>query len=242
MGLGIKRRQRKLLITWLASYPRSGNTFFRLLVNHFYGVRVYSIYQDAIINSNPEIRAIVGSSDTPVEVQEAAVSSDLHLVKTHEMAADEHPAILIVRDGRDVMVSYARYILSFVPDGDRQRSPEEFQDILRMLITSTDHFGGWSRNVMSWLSRCAPTVLVKYEDLLQRPLATVSESLEKIGFPIAETPQQTQLSFDVLHEKMPDFFRKGKAGAWCTEMSQELQELFWENHAHTMHQLGYVRS
>jgi hypothetical protein len=228
------------LITWLASYPRSGNTFFRILVNQLYGIRIYSIYKDAIINSDPEVREIVGSSDTPVDPQETAASLSPYLVKTHEMASDEHPAILIVRDGRDVMVSYARYIMSFVPDGDRQRSTGEFQGILRMLITSADHFGGWSHNVMSWLSRRAPTALVKYEDLLQRPLEIVPESLEKVGFPIGERQQQSQRSFDELHEKMPDFFRKGKVGAWRTEMPEELQELFWQTHANTMRRLGYT--
>jgi hypothetical protein len=229
------------LITWLASYPRSGNTFFRILVYQLYGIQTYSLYADAIINSSPEVRAIVGSSDTPIDPQEAVASPLPCLVKTHEVASDEHPAILIVRDGRDVLVSYARYIMSFVPDGDQQRSPDEFQGILRMLITSTDHFGGWSHNVASWLSRRVPTVLVKYEDLLQRPLEIAPESLEKAGFPIRGKQEQPQLSFDELHDKMPDFFRKGRVGNWRTEMSGELQELFWQTNADMMRRLGYTR-
>jgi hypothetical protein len=229
------------LITWLASYPRSGNTFFRILVYQLYGIQTYSLYADAIINSNPAVREIVGSSDTPIDPQEASTSPSPYLIKTHEVASDECPAILIVRDGRDVLVSYARYIMSFVPDGDRQRSPDEFQGILRMLITSTDHFGGWSPNVASWLSRRAPTVPVKYEDLLQRPLEIVLESLEKVGFPIGGKQEHPQLSFEELHDKMPDFFRKGRVGNWRTEMSEELQELFWQTNADVMRRLGYTR-
>ena len=32
------------MIVWLASYPRSGNTYFRILLNHLYGIKTPMAY------------------------------------------------------------------------------------------------------------------------------------------------------------------------------------------------------
>ena len=34
------------VIVWLASYPRSGNTFLRIVLHRLYGVPTYSVYDD----------------------------------------------------------------------------------------------------------------------------------------------------------------------------------------------------
>ena len=34
------------MIVWLASYPRSGNTFLRVVLHNVYGVSTYSVYED----------------------------------------------------------------------------------------------------------------------------------------------------------------------------------------------------
>ena len=34
------------MIVWLASYPRSGNTFLRLVLHRLFGVPTYSVYED----------------------------------------------------------------------------------------------------------------------------------------------------------------------------------------------------
>ncbi len=34
------------MIVWLASYPRSGNTFFRVILNSIFDIKTYSIYDD----------------------------------------------------------------------------------------------------------------------------------------------------------------------------------------------------
>ena len=38
------------------------------------------------------------------------MSNKVYFVKTHELPSDDSPAILLVRDGRDAMVSFAHYI------------------------------------------------------------------------------------------------------------------------------------
>ena len=34
------------MVVWLASYPRSGNTFLRIVLHRLYGVPTYSVYDD----------------------------------------------------------------------------------------------------------------------------------------------------------------------------------------------------
>ncbi len=34
------------MLIGLASYPRSGNTFFRVLLNRYFGLQTYSLYDD----------------------------------------------------------------------------------------------------------------------------------------------------------------------------------------------------
>jgi hypothetical protein len=43
-----------------------------------------------------------------------------------------------------------------------------------------------------------------------------------------------------LHERWPQFFRKGKAGSWREEMPIGLHELFWRHHAQAMNACGYA--
>ena len=44
-------------------------------------------------------------------------ASDIYFVKTHELPTenDNSPAIYLVRDGRDVLMSYAHYIQIYAP-------------------------------------------------------------------------------------------------------------------------------
>ena len=37
-------RYRVLVIVWVASFPRSGNTFLRIILNRLYGVRTSVVY------------------------------------------------------------------------------------------------------------------------------------------------------------------------------------------------------
>ena len=37
------------MIVWLASYPRSGNTFLRMVLHFVYGQKTYSLYNDPLL-------------------------------------------------------------------------------------------------------------------------------------------------------------------------------------------------
>jgi sulfotransferase family protein len=210
---------------WLASFPRSGNTFARVVLRSVYGVGSSSAY--------PE-----GKGRLATELAETVADAGLEPRKTHELehAGDDSPAIYVLRDGRDCYVSYAHFALEL----DERYRGMAYSDVLRTLIDSPDQFGGWSRHVDVWTSRAAPTAVIRYEDLLADPAATVAGACEELGLDLpagAGAPP----AMASLREREPLLFRRGVAGSWRDEMPPELEELFWSRHGQTMARVGYCR-
>ena len=230
------------MIIWLASYPRSGNTFFRLLLWHYYGMETYSVYDDKPLQERQVIWEIVGHKPRSMSVEEMTVADETFFVKTHDFPSDGLPAIYLVRDGRDALVSYAHYILSFENQGGAGNLETVFQDTLHDLIAYTASFGGWGANVMAWAQRPAPTAIIKFETLVTSsdPLAIIREAMGKIDCPLEPVKTgSTHPTFDELHRQMPKFFRKGRIGDWKNVMPLELQTLFLERYGEALKLMGY---
>jgi hypothetical protein len=84
------------MIIWIASYPRSGNNYVREILRDVFRVETYSIYE--------------GPVEHQIDVETIRDAEGIHLVKTHELPTDNSPALYVVRDGRDALVSYAHFI------------------------------------------------------------------------------------------------------------------------------------
>lgn len=231
------------MIIWIASYPRSGNTLLRLLIKHYYGLRTYSIYQDSELAQSPFVVNLIGHASRPISIDAMKLAEEVYLVKTHELPDDESPAVCLVRDGRDALVSYAHYILSYERETASQAQDEQLFHTLRDLILYNASFGGWGPNVLAWARRSSPTSIIKFEDLAAAadPLPIVNRALDKIGFStVVPVASGKPPSFDELHRQMPQFFRVGKIGGWRDEMPSELLKLFWERNHRAMDPIGYA--
>jgi hypothetical protein len=225
------------MIVWVSSYPRSGNTMVRLLLKQGYGFHCKSIYDETRsvgrIRSSEWIRRIEG---TITDIEALRIDAEVHFLKTHELPTDDEPAICIVRDGRDAVVSYAHFLRQYDPESVVGLSWEE---VLEKVVIGDVEYGGWSHHVDSWSNRVSPTILLRYEDLLDRPfplLASALDALDVSANPTGERPPE----FSELHEQVPEFFRKGTAGSWMEEMSPQLAELFMLHHETTMWSMGYT--
>jgi hypothetical protein len=231
------------MITWLASYPRSGNTFFRILLNRLYGVNTYSVYNDRIFEERPEVANLVGHRHTDRSVADMAASPEPCLLKTHDLPGDDaYPAIYLVRDGRDALVSYAHFALAFEAPESPANGADAFLTMLRNLVISTEAFGGWSANVLAWANaRQAPTAIVKFEDLIADPIGMLEAAYRQL--PLGSLPPRVGASvpsFDDLRGQLPAFFRRGLTGAWREEMPPDIHDLFWEHHFKAMAAMGYA--
>jgi hypothetical protein len=242
-------RPSSLMVVWIASYPRSGNTLVRMLFRYGFGLSTYSIFDDPMLVREGSATT-VGHLPLPGDPEELAGGKELYLVKTHRLedAASPHPAIYIARDGRDALVSCAHYQLRY--GGSRlvrrvlERLPRSLRDAAfrRALARMIDdvRFGGWSRNVGTWHARGSPTVTVRYEDLLRAPLEVLRAACTEIGVD-ARGPSSDLPSFQSLSERWPGMFRRGVAGAWRDEMPDDMHEAFWRRHSDGMRLLGYAR-
>jgi Sulfotransferase domain len=227
------------MIVWVCSYPRSGNTFLRIVLRQLYGVRTSVVYDvDGVAERIG--RELVGYTDRAATIQGMRASDEVHFVKTHRQRdgdVDEADrAICLVRDGRDAAVSWARLL--------SEADPSRFEPELRALIDRCDTVGtgSWGGNVLSWLVPSAPhRVTLRYEDLTARPKEAVAGVLATVAPRLRPLVDARIPSFDELRRCDGRFFRRGRTGSHRDEMPPEMQTLFWSHpdNATAMRLLGY---
>lgn len=196
-------------IIWIASYPKSGNTWTRLFFGALIAGRTSMDAIDSLGNLTPYenggqfYRPFLGKPISEASLGDfARVRPEVHraiaravegyvLLKTH-MPLGYHlgtptitgdvtsAAIYIVRNPLDVVVSYAAY---------RNWSIDEAIDVLnspgRVLTRSPHHSymltGSWLESVESWTRRAREGLcILKYEDLLARPIAEFTRAVRAL--------------------------------------------------------------
>ena len=216
---------------WLASFPRSGNTYTRNIFKEVFGVE--SGYDD-----EPGWRefSVVKTHFLPGEVKEL----------------DEGDTVIyLLRDGRDCICSLAHHMKDIAGTGDH---------LVQNMVESTvaaegSYFGGWSAHVLEWLRRA--DVVIRYEDLIIDPQKAFRRISEVVNLPEADwgrLPSFEKLKKDanpygIVREEWkrdPDiadkFYRKGKSGSWKEEMPPKVEALFRSIHGTVLEDLGYAAS
>jgi hypothetical protein len=197
---------------WLASYPKSGNTWLRAVatawvvpgpvdVNALAGppIASYREYFDAALGipSSSLTFEEVDRLRPYVDEQVASEAAAPHLRKIHDSylspvrepivsSAATQAAVYIIRDPREVAVSLAHAAgRSFAWAQRRLNDPEA------ALAGSGDQLheqlrqwlGTWSQHVRSWVDESPFTVeVVRYEDLASAPVETFGRALRFAGF------------------------------------------------------------
>lgn len=226
---------------WLASYPRSGNTFVRNILHDVYGMTSGEYH---IINGLPFDERY----------------TEHPFVKTHLLPWEIIPedpgikAVYLVRDGRDSIVSMAHQRSDIIAPGSVL-----YQNMKEAILAEQgSYFSGWSANVKAWVERC--DLIIRYEDLIADPLGQIERIRDIIELPDASpekllsfeaskkgaatygTRKEWGYSEDEAKKLAAKIFRKGKAGSWKHDMPDDLHELFWAIHGDTMGMLGYTRN
>ena len=206
---------------WLASYPRSGNTFVRNILYEVYGI------ESSVFHTIPNRKK-------DPEYHRSAV------VKTHELPEKldprfrDRPVVYLIRDGRDAIVSEAWHRKNF----HDPRSKIKLNMLEAVLAAGDSHFGGWARNVAEWIARA--DLLIRFEDLIRDPFKEVEKLRSVIHLPEARKERLP----DFLSQKTgtprygrvqssgrnAEFFRKGRSGGWKEEMPAAIQSVFWRYH------------
>jgi hypothetical protein len=235
------------MIVWLSSYPRSGNTFLRIVLHRLYGVPTYSIYEDDDPVAQRVGPELVGYRRKPGRAQ-MQESPELYFTKTHKRRkADSFPAIYLARDGRDAVVSQAHLRSAEQREANETSRPFDValrHEIERPYLPGQPSSGTWGGNVLSWLdAHGAPLAVLKYEDLVADPRGSVARAVGSLVPALAPRGDADLPSFEDLHAVDPAFFRRGAIGSHRDEMSPELEDIFWAQpeNAAAMQALGYTR-
>jgi hypothetical protein len=221
------------MIVWLASYPRSGNTLLRTILNHVFGLRTYSIYDDPeAIGDSDAVSKIVGHVKHRLGVddfvRQAVAAAEPIIVKTHEAPPDGSPAIYVVRDGRAATVSYWHYARDF----------QRVVLALEQVVLGDVFAGAWADHMLAWNPLNRPkTLLLRYEQLAvadPEAMAAIADFLGKKAL------GPFQIRFEDLHRLEPNFFRSGCNSMNIAELESACPELFWLRSGASMVKLGYA--
>ena len=226
------------MLVWVASYPRSGNSFFRIALHRLYGHRSV---REQTRSVEPTGGGLACDLWTTLTDPELAADDGLYFVKTHEMPRESScPAIYLVRDGRDSLVSYAWFSLSR-HQGLRPEevTPEFYRQALHGVIHDTQGaYGGWSNNVLAWSGR-PNTCVLKFEELIAAPKRCVTRAMESLALPGAALGELVP-SFAELQAARPHHYRRGAVGSWRDEFPVDLLDEFWRLHGAGMEVAGYA--
>ncbi len=277
------------MIIWLASYPKSGNTWLRMFLKSYFlkSNEKFSLEDSVLDNFKPQgfpdqqildhLKVDYHKFDEIVKNWESMqdyinLNERTNFVKTHNAMCTVGPykftsskntlgVIYIVRDPRDVLVSYSHHLGS-----DYQKTFE--------LLSSSYNFeypsyggtkykktlmGTWSEHYNSWKNyKSCKNLTIKYEDMISNELNTFTKIInylreidgteldtEKLKKALKQTQfkeLQKMEKTDGFKEKGKGelFFRKGKIGTWKDEVPTKIIKKIENIFNKEMVELGYL--
>ena len=237
-------------LLWLASYPKSGNTWMRMLFANYlakrdeplpinevgrYGIgdAIRPLYGEAIGPMFPTFDELQTLKARPKVLAFAArKAGKILLAKTHNrndtirgvpLIPPEltRAAIYIVRNPLDMLLSYADHY-GLTPDLAAQAIGSKTNRIAADKGNVTQYLGGWSAHVTGWLdNRTFPVHCVRYESLSEDTLGTFRGVLTWLGFDIDEARMQRAVEFS----RFDELRRQEDAGGFV-ERSQHGSRFF----------------
>ncbi len=281
-------------IFWLASYPKSGNTWMRLALQSLErggapvrfdadkdawwerrrGGRVGGIvssrafFEDFLAVESSDLMADEIEILRPAAIVAWAEGENAPIVKTHDayLSSQGTPlfpkdetrgAVVIVRDPRDVAISFADHS-GLTVDAAIRKMADPHGTLAKGGTHLSNQFAQrlptWSGHVASWLDAPMPKIVVHYEDMITDMASTLAEAAAFVGIDapadaVARAVAATR--FDRLQaeekrvgfqERAPNckrFFRRGVAGGWRDTLTPEQAARIERDQGAMMRRLGY---
>ena len=197
-------------IVWLASYPKSGNTWVRIFLENLLtgsenpidinGKKYYTIGESSahwfkLLSDKPITlldQKAIAQLRPRVHEFFTTTSPGTVLVKTHNALVTHHGvplittehtagAVYIIRNPLDVVISVANHFGVPIKVAIRQMGSEKTKSPTRA-IQVYEYFSSWSRHVYSWTAQENPRLcVVRYEDMLEKPVETFSKIASFVG-------------------------------------------------------------
>lgn len=208
----------KKSIVWLASYPKSGNTWMRIFLANYLAntekpLSINQVHRFGMGDSMAKTYHRVAGREIDLtnirltlQLREkvlrgiVANNADVNFVKTHNIRSTalgvelipnkySRSAIYIMRNPLDMLLSYARHFAMTVEEAvEAICNPHN--------ATAADHttvyqfLGTWSDHVKTWTEGSSfPVLALRYEDMLEQPMESFGKALKFIGL----TPELDRL-------------------------------------------------
>jgi hypothetical protein len=227
---------------FIVGYPKSGNTWVQNLVAAaFCGVQIQNASDALVQELVPDVssRKIYQRRPEPM------------FFKSHSLPTAAYKRVIyLLRDGRDVMVSYLHHLRALLP------GPIDFLDLVR-----TGRFlfpCKWHEHVRQWWPNpfSARFLVVRYEHLKRDPVCELKRICSFVGRepgPHVLEAAVRQSAFEAMQErenrlgwqnaawpKDKPFIRRGIVGSHADEMPPEVQAAFLQEAGPLLKEVGYL--
>jgi hypothetical protein len=216
-------------IVWIASFPKSGNTWMRAFLANYILDRTdaFPINQLGSFSlSDTRPRFFHEAAGKPVEQLSQNETISLrhdaqkliadskehdHFVKTHSQygtfnkcqlinAQVTKGAIYLVRNPLDLVISYSAHLGVSINEAIDTMG-EVRNSTIEQDSSVLTIIGHWSEHVNSWLNnKDIPRILVKYEDLIKNPNVEFKKTLTTLGINVDEDRLRRAIKFSSFSE------------------------------------------
>jgi len=231
---------------FLVEFPKSGVTWLTFLMANVHALLTQDRRAVTFFNVNDFIPDV---QSTPYAGAPAAGMPGHRCFKSHApYLARYRKVIYLVRDPRDVMVSYWTFL----------RGLGSWDATLEQLVTHRRHgIGAWVDHVSGWLDgidAAASFTLIRYEDLIADTPGELARLYGLLGMPVTEEiivtaverssierMRQLEAEFAARHPALTklQFVRRDRAGGAREPVSPALRELIEKRAGDLMQRLGY---
>jgi hypothetical protein len=220
-------------VQWIASYPRSGNTWLRFLVvnclvdHQFDWETAMNCFAFELYYYLSKMRTDGWTEHQTLEVLRSVVRNqptrehigDRVYLKTHNAWTPEHPfgryadrALLIVRDPRDVLLSAVNFHkLTRDADADPVAYAHRYIEHGSDPAWINAGYGTWYDHYRSWTAQADfPVHVVRYETLKTDPVPALLQLCDFLGFEVSQADAERAVERTAL-AKLQDVERKARA-------------------------------
>ncbi len=271
-----------IMIIWIASYPKSGNTWVRsFLSNYFCDDKKFDFTQLRKISKFPQEKILKELNINFKDFKEIAsnwismqdyinLKNKIIYLKTHNALITVNNFkftdtkntlgfIYLVRDPRDVVLSYASHLgISVENTFEVMRNDMGFSVSKKNEEYKEAILGSWALNYNSWKNfKSVNGLIIRYEDLVNNPeksftkivnylnkINNLKVDLDKIKRCINNTEFNTLKNLENLtgfdEKGRNSFFRNGKIGEWKKNLDHKIVKEIEKIFSKEMRELDYI--
>ena len=276
-------------LIWISSYPKSGNTWVRyFLSNYFYNREKTDFDFDILnkidkfppqkylkerVNKNELVKNAYNISKywSPAQENITKTKDKFLFIKNHNALVSvegrgltdaQHSLafIYIVRDPRDVAVSYSNFdkTVSIDKAVERITSKDLYCHVSKKNPYDVEVLGSWKFNYISWKNGVSlvPRILLRYEDLVTNTFKTKLKLINFLSNILRLSIDEDHIKFSIKQaefkrlkkleqtkkftESTSKFFNSGKVGQWETHLSFEQAKKIENFCKNEMKELDYL--